>query len=577
MIATFELAAPTIIIADDVPELCLSTQWVLCLKTSTNDVAEIAKHLEILFMTRKQDAIIFTEKDDMGELIKEISPSLFHSPLPVFMPIEYASHIRLRLDSNTLFYKVVGAQQFMLVDIFTVKDGKPIMQDLGSWKEGSGLQLFLSKNRWNRRTDLDGAEVIETLSYYKNYGEPKYENGSLIGSAGLYPDILHTFADILNLKITTILPYDGVPFGKQYQNGSWNGNVGMLTKKFADVATVALAWTLQRDTAIEYVDVLYVPRGGYTLIGQKSRIKALDMWVYIGVFGLQQWTIIVTTILSIMLTMFLITILVYRGKDARHSEMSISDLSMILSFIILLGHHPQGGPNTRRMLYLVTGLMTYLVFAYYTTDITSQMTHRGSENNPFHSFDDVAYFKDIKIISVKETSWESSLKSSKPGTAKYKVYKDRMENHKVWYANTEDAKDAVLSDPNTYLYAYSTAALSRPGLKALKMQDMAVVSAGLGLQRSSEFHHLFNYLMIKLVEVGIIKRINMKWHDTSRDEDFNIPEPVSLGFNNLLFPFILLASGIITATASVCLEYLYQKVKQFKAEKEVNHGWATTK
>ena len=565
MIATFELAAPTIIIADDVPELCLSIQWVLCLKTSTNDVAEIAKHLEILFLTRKQDAIIFTEKDDMVALIKETSPSLFHSPLPVFMPIEYASHIRLRLDSNTLFYKVIGEQQFMLVDIFSVKDGKPIMQDLGSWKEGSGLHLFHSKNRWNRRTDLDGAEIIETLSYYKNYCEPKYENGSLIGSAGLYPDRLRTFADILNLKITTILPYDGVPFGGQEPNGSWNGNVGMLAKKFADVATVGLAWTLQRYTAIEYVDDLYVPRGGYTLIGQKSRIKALDMWVYVGVFGLQQWTIIVTTILSIMLTMFLITILMNQGKDARHSKISISDINMILSFVILLGHHPQGGPNTRRILYMVTGLMTYFVYVYYTTDITSQMTNRGSEKNPFHSFDDVVHFQEIKIISVKETSWESSLKGSKPGTAKYKVYKERMENHEVWYANQEDAKDAVLSDPNTYLYGYNTAALSPPGLKALKMQDIAVVSAGLGLQRSSEFRDLFNYLMIKLIEVGIIKRINMKWFDTSRDEDFSIPEPGSLGFNNLLFPFNLLATGIITAIISVCLEYLFQKVKQSKA------------
>ena len=97
------------------------------------------------------------------------------------------------------------------------------------------------------------------------------------------------------------------------------------------------------------------------------------------------------------------------------------------------------------------------------------------------------------------------------------------------------------------------------------MNDMSVVSVGIGLQKDSEFRELFNYLMMKLVEVGIIKRINMKWPDTSRDEDFSIPEPGSLGFNNLLFPFNLLATGIITAIISVCLEYLFQKVKQSKA------------
>ena len=124
IIANFELTAPTIILDDDVPELCMSIQWVLCLNTFSNDVTEIAQHLETLFLSRRQDAIIFTEKDSIFALIKETSPSLFSSPLPVFMPIGYEGLIQLKLDSNTLFYKVVGAQQYMLVDIFAVKDGK---------------------------------------------------------------------------------------------------------------------------------------------------------------------------------------------------------------------------------------------------------------------------------------------------------------------------------------------------------------------------------------------------------------------------------------------------------------------
>ena len=408
------------------------------------------------------------------------------------------------------------------------------------------------------RTDLNGAEVIESLILYKNYGEPLYENNSLIGSAGLHPDRLHTMAEITNLRIKTILPYDGVGGGKKAKNGSWNGNVGMLTRKDADVVTVGLAWNLARDTVIDYVDDLKMPLGGYTLIGQKSRQKALDMWVYVGVFGLRQWAMIVAGLMTILLITLLTSSLINHETKVNLSERAITDFEMVFSFVIQLGHQPQGDPITRRMIYLITGIMTYFVYAYYTTDITSQMTHRETVNNPFNSFDDVVKNMDVRIITVKGTTWESAIMSAVPGTAKHEVYKDRMENNNVWFTTIEDAKDAVLSDPNTYLYGYHTAALSPPGLKALKMVDMSVVSVGMGLQKNSEFHDIFNYLMIKLAEVGILKRINMKWPDTSRNEDFGIPEPVSLRFNNVLFPFTLLLCGILTASATACLEYLLQ-------------------
>ena len=104
IIANFELNAPTIILDDEVPELCMNIQWVLCLNTFSNDVAEVAQHLETIFLSRRQDAIIFTEKDSISALIRETSPSLFKSPLPVFMPMKYANLIMLRLDSNILFW-----------------------------------------------------------------------------------------------------------------------------------------------------------------------------------------------------------------------------------------------------------------------------------------------------------------------------------------------------------------------------------------------------------------------------------------------------------------------------------------
>ena len=564
VIETWQLRSPTILVEGELPNVCMTHQWLLCLSNNQGTI-DLRNHLDYIQQSRRQDGVIFSDDEGMATLIKATSHSLYRSPLPVFMPIKYADLIELRLDSNVLFYRSLGGEEITIVDMFAVKDGKPIIRELGLWKMSNGLKLFYRKNRWDRRTDLNGAEVTETVFLDDNISKLVYNHGTLVASFGLHADRLHAFADTVNLKIRTIRTYDG-RFGKQMRNGSWNGNVGMLTRKDADVA-FRLAWTLQRDMFIDYVDALKVPLGGYTLIGKKTRLKALDMWVYVGVFGFLQWGLIVTSLLLVFLTLQLCH-LVCIEEDVRLSEEVVTGFNIVFLFLIQLGRHPERGPKTRRLLYLVTGVMTYLIYAYYTTDVTAQMTYREVEDNPFRSFDDVSKNTDIKVITVKGSSWESHIRNSYPGTTKHGVYKGRMENNDVWYDTIDAAIDAVLSDPssNTYFYGHNVLAFSHPELRSVKMLDTSVVSAGMGLQKGSEFLDLFNYQMIKLAEVGIIKRINMNWPDTSRNEDLGIAEPGSLGFNNVLFPFTQLTLGILTACLSACMEFLFNHVlKKSKA------------
>ena len=88
------------------------------------------------------------------------------------------------------------------------------------------------------------------------------------------------------------------------------------------------------------------------------------------------------------------------------------------------------------------------------------------------------------------------------------------------------------------------------------MTDSTPVSGGIGLQKNSELLNILNYKMLKLVESGIIKRIDMKWPDVTRNEEFGVAEPGALGFNNILFPFTVLATGTVTAVVSAWMEYI---------------------
>ena len=110
------------------------------------------------------------------------------------------------------------------------------------------------------------------------------------------------------------------------------------------------------------------------------------------------------------------------------------------------------------------------------------------------------------------------------------------------------------------MYGYNTVAYDTPGLTALKMDDFTPVPGGIGFRKNSELVDMFNYKMLKLAEGGITKRIDQKWPDTSRHEEFGMAEPGALGFNNVLFPFALLATGITMALVTAVLECVIQSL-----------------
>ena len=563
VIAEFRLTSPTIIFVGDVPPICMETDWSLCIENSQNDAALISKHLETLHLSRKQDGVIFADGGNgMTSLIEEIShltPSLFRSPCPFILPLAYSDFIKLRLDSNLLFYKKESNHSFMLIDMYTFKVEPTITKELGLWNKRTGLELYASINRWNRRTDLKGGMLINTLKFYKNRAEPIFDSqGKVISTKGSMQDMLYTIAERLNLTIVTVITADG-QFGRLLDNRTWTGCVGMVTRNDADICSVGLAWSKIRGTAIDFVETPG-PRGSYTLIGKGSKGNILDMWVYVSVFGIHQLGVFAALLLAILLGYLLTQYLICSNKKDI-ADGAASGLGMIFLFTIQLGIHPQGGPYTIRMLYLILSILTFIMFAYFTTIVTAQMTSLASLDNPINTFNDVLKDEEIQVIVINGSSWTTHLQSSAPGTAKYEVYKNRIENNgKAWFKKTDDALDAVRYYQNTYLYSHSSAAKTKPGIIALRMSDSTPTVGGLGIQKNSDLLDILNYHMLRLYENGIIERIVKKWPEMSRNEEFEMAEPGGLAFNNVLFPFTILAIGIITAMVFSLLEFIIKKV-----------------
>ena len=60
---------------------------------------------------------------------------------------------------------------------------------------------------------------------------------------------------------------------------------------------------------IGYVAHLRFPSGGQTLIGSRAPKRVLDMWAYLGVFGLVQWATLIGLLLAAALGCYSIDII----------------------------------------------------------------------------------------------------------------------------------------------------------------------------------------------------------------------------------------------------------------------------
>ena len=91
-------------------------------------------------------------------------------------------------------------------------------------------------------------------------------------------------------------------------NGSWTGEIGFLQRQEADVVTTNLGLNLQRSDFIDFP----IPVVGYQipLTAVIPKDISPNLWVYVSVFGFNQWLLYVISLLLMMVTLIVINALI---------------------------------------------------------------------------------------------------------------------------------------------------------------------------------------------------------------------------------------------------------------------------
>ena len=539
------------------------------------------KQILKLFRQSKLDGIFLLGARIHMELLTDLQRMQFYQQgifniIPIFLPIEYsnANYLDLKLNSNFVFYQYQGDGTYNLVDKFAVNVQKrfrapPISLELGTWKNGSGLQLVESLDRPTRRTDLKGAPYLVADHLPSNqFDIPKYLlQGYLLEG--------------MNMTLRTVPIH-------------WRGCIYQLGWREVDACNNrATSFSLHGS-----MTVLPLQKMTYTLLIRNPTENVVKVTVHVDVFGLGQWMVIFCSLIVISLLTHLFQVVLV-GFSERHTVPWSEGLALPFLFLLQLGEHPEDRHMAKSTLSLTLSLVTMMVFIYYANDITSEMT-AGSPPPVIRTWQDAIDqgFK-VHILGGMSPAMGIMMKAKKNSTKhryfmdnfsedtkkikRYEVLKKFRQFKKAAEIDVPKWHDGMKQDDMVELLMKDKKALWHCTLEChpfavrqgkillLDMDDMHDIFGGILLTAASEHLTILQRRWIQGHESGVFNRLTAKFNNLR----FSAMPPVKIGISEAavlsmenvapLFYFLILFGIISTAISLV--EKLVQIFKSLKSRR----------
>ncbi len=329
---------------------------------------------------------------------------------------------------------------------------------------------------------------------------------------------------------------------------TWNGQIGILSKFGADIASSGLSQTYERSAVAEFGLPLLEFKN--TLIAPVSKETALNYWVYMDIFTKASGAVILAALLATAAGVWL----AFRRLNARFGL--FNGLEVAVYHLLQLAESGISGSGfASRILLLSSGVTTFLLFCHYTADLTARMTS-GPPSSSIRSFDDLMRGDGpfLQVVTFPDSAESGHLEFARDGTSMKAYWDTFMAGRKsAFVETTPEAIAHILSTPSTLFFGPHTVAAGDPRLVALDLSDSVRVGAGFTYPQDSEFRSMFDFHLMKLIQSGVVHNVHTKWF-VLPPLQIGMQEAVSLGYDNMLFTFIVLAVGIGLAVVALVFE-----------------------
>ncbi|XP_030592772.1 glutamate receptor ionotropic, delta-2 [Archocentrus centrarchus] len=398
-------------------------------------------------------------------------------------------------------------------------------------------------------------------------GKPKKYQGFSI-------DVLDALSNYLGFKYEIYVAPDH-KYGSLQPDGQWNGLMGELVFKRADVGLSALTITPERESVVDFT-TRYMDYSVGVLLRKAER--TVDMFACLAPFDLSLWACIAGTVLLVGILVYLLNWL----NPPRLPMGSVSSTTLYNSMWFVYGSFVQQGgevPYTTlatRMMMGVWWMFALIVISSYTANLAAFLTITRIENS-IQSLQDLSKQTELPYGTVLDSAVYDQVRSkamnpferdpmysqmwrmiNRTGGSDNNVEESKEGIRKVKYGRFGFVWDAAVleyvanNDEDCSFYTVSNNAPDR--------------GYGIAMQHGSPYRDIFSQRILELQQNGDMDILKLKWWP--KDSPCDLYSSVqtrqrgnALDIHSFAGVFCVLAAGVVLSCLIAMVESWWSRRK----------------
>ena len=529
----------------------LCQNWVLlCIGYSEQSMEATINSLDVAMQNGDLTELFFIGTNN-AKLLRTLNQKIFTKDQVIFMHSNESDSLdsSLRIDNHIIFYAPsdmtgeVNLLEKYRIGIDKLEYGV-ITGLLGTWTMGGGFRMTQS-SFWQRRSDLSGVNLRTGVLRWHNYLDYIWDKDrkKVIGINGYMADILSILQSKLNFTFTLHIPKDGM-YGTRIEGSkAWNGLVGMLMRNEIDLQITGLNWLAERDEVIDYVMPVLSDRT--VLIAKISQAQEVQVWVYLNIFSYDVWSTICLTLILFSLYLFILHLIGHEAfVEQGTRERIIWIMGAPVRQLIQIPYELNPTHLSSKISILSFAIGLYVLYAHFTCNLTANMVS-APQKEDITSLEDASRLG-YKIGVVSGTSTSLILRRL--------AERAKLDLDVVSIQGSPDGDySSLLSNfmekygSNVLPYSGYLSSLEIDGSYPIDIKESNEQEVSITMTKDSPYSQLFNYHLQRMDENGVIQRLQKKW-TPKLDSTSNMDSAfLSLGYNNLVFPFLAFVIGCSAA------------------------------
>ncbi|GIY87265.1 glutamate receptor ionotropic, kainate 2 [Caerostris darwini] len=359
--------------------------------------------------------------------------------------------------------------------------------------------------------------------------------------------------------------------------GTWNGMIGELLRREADIAVADLSITYDREDAVDFT--MPFMNLGISILFKKPEKQSPPLFSFLKPLSLEVWFYMGTAFLGVSLFLFILARLspyewVNPHPCDAENEVVENQFTLLNSFWFTIGSIMQQGSDilpravSTRMVASSWWFFTLIMISSYTANLAAFLTAQRM-SSPIESAADLAKQTTIQYGSVKDGSTMNFFKSSN-----YPIYKRMwsfMESQRPSVFPENNHKGIERVKMGNYAFLMESTSIEYATERDCELTRIGgeLDSKGYGIATppGSPYRGILSSGILALQESQQLQALKDKWWKVkNRCPDDSGSSSAEMGIRNVGGVFLVLGIGSFLGVIIVVLEFVWKANKMLDRE-----------